>query len=158
MRNWSNRTHVIVWLACGAIVLAFFAFGNRQSAGTDDAAPGFVQDDVSEAVPAEPQLTCETLDEGTRQRIDLSMLDSRKVTTEPSASVQDGDFYYAAAAIDPQPTGMSTPLAVVVRGKKFSTQMLAVNGTAKTFTNLTPLGRMPEAASFALGCVTNGSQ
>lgn len=154
MRNWSNRTHVIVWLTCGAIVLIFFAVG--RSDGTDEAEPVFVQDDVSSSVSAEPEFTCETLDEGTRQRIDLSMLDSRKVTTEPSASVDDGEFYYAAAAIEPQPEGLSTKFAVVVRGKKFSTQLLAVNGMAKTFTDLKPLGRMPEAASFALDCVTNG--
>ena len=69
--------------------------------------------------------------------------------------MQDGKHYYAAAALAPKVTGSSVPLVVVIRGKDFSTNLLAVNGIAKTFTNLKPLGRMPDVATFALNCVLN---
>ena len=156
MRNWSNKRLTIVIVVGGGLIMAGLIWVNAAVVDPQTATPAFVHDDVSESVPAEPEFTCETLDEGTRQRIDLSMLDSGKVTGEPSAQVDDGEFYYAAAAIEPQPEGLSTKFHVVVRGKKFSTQLLAVNGMAMTFTDLKELGRMPEAGSFALECVSNG--
>ena len=56
---------------------------------------------------------------------------------------------YAASALALKVIGSSVLLVVVVRGKDFSANMRAVNGIAKTFTNVTPLGKMPRAAPFA---------
>jgi hypothetical protein len=140
MRNWSNRTHVIVWLTCGAIVLVFFAVGNRQSDGT-------VQGDAQQQ-----ESSCVEPDDTALGELIRALEVSGNEPWMPWAQSSDGATYWLAATLRDKPG-----LVVVVSAPiGTSGQQVAVNGTAKAFTDL-PKGKgMPQEATTALDCVTNG--
>lgn len=76
----------------------------------------------------------------------------RELLDAPWALVRDRGTSYLAAPVDVP--GVSVPLAVVVRFPDGNlSAMRAVNGTARTFTDLPEAGpRMPQAAVRALEC------
>jgi hypothetical protein len=151
-----TRQHVV---AVATSLLVSVAVGCG-TANEPDATGGAQEPEAVEAAAPEPEprssgSACETPtgQEKAAVRFAVRSHDGTELRDEPWATVRKGRRHYIAAEID-----NSGPRLIVVvvyaDDAKYLSGLRAVNGTARTFTDLPPAGDgMPAAATSALDCL-----